>query len=29
VMIFKEIPGQLFILGAFLILLGITFVARQ
>jgi drug/metabolite transporter (DMT)-like permease len=29
VIIFKEIPGQLFILGAFLILLGITFVARQ
>ena len=29
VIIFKEIPGQLFIFGAFLILLGITFVARQ
>jgi len=29
VIIFREIPGQLFILGAFLILLGITFVARQ
>ena len=29
VIIFKEIPGALFVFGAFLILLGITFVARQ
>jgi drug/metabolite transporter (DMT)-like permease len=29
VIIFEEIPGQLFIFGAFLILLGVMFVARQ
>jgi drug/metabolite transporter (DMT)-like permease len=29
VIIFEEIPGQLFVFGAFLILLGIMFVARQ
>lgn len=29
VVIFKEIPGALFVFGAFLILLGITFVVRQ
>jgi drug/metabolite transporter (DMT)-like permease len=29
VIIFEEIPGQFFVFGAFLILLGITFVAKQ
>jgi drug/metabolite transporter (DMT)-like permease len=29
VIIFQEIPGPLFVFGAFLILLGITFVVKQ